>query len=395
MMADSILVCGAGTHREFGLRSLLGAGLRVGVVEDPANVDASSAHAWLRCSAAVALDSQTLDDLLDEKWGAVVCWGEFALDVLPQILQRSGLPGPMLNVRQVRSKPAMRKILTAAGFPQPRYRFCRSLREALEFQAEVGGVMIVKPPRFAGSAGVRLVSDPKQTELARTDINRLGGSGMVCEEHLEGPEYSCEVLIVNGEDSVVYGVTEKFVTTVPLFFEVGHAYPAFIEAPTRQQLIDCAINAARALGVSTASVHAELKVVNGLPYVIEIAGRLAGDEIPQLVHLSTGANPFVLEAEVMLGRRPSIAAPKPTSSVRAVSVCLDGLPGSIMDLSGVRRLIAECDRFDLREFRAFIPERAMVPDAQEGRVRIGQIVGMTSMDRAELADFIQDVCAAL
>ena len=40
---DSILICGAGTHREFGLKSLIETGYRVGVVERPANIDASGA----------------------------------------------------------------------------------------------------------------------------------------------------------------------------------------------------------------------------------------------------------------------------------------------------------------------------------------------------------------
>jgi biotin carboxylase len=393
---EAVLVCGAGTHREFGLGSLLKAGLRVGVIEDSANIDASPAHAWLRSSVADAIETPALQELLAQGWGAAVCWGEFAMDTLSQILEQSAISGPRLDVRQVRDKHVMRRLLTEAGFAQPRYRLCRNLDELLAAQTELGGHVVVKALDLAGSAGVRLADDPQEAMSAQAGIALLGRRSMLCEEYLDGPEYSCEVLMVAGQEPLVYGVTEKFVTPPPVFFELGHAFPAFVQPDVHEQLVECAIRAAHTLGVVTATVHIELKLVDGRPNVIEVAGRLGGDEIPRLVHIATGLNPFVLEARALLGHPVSdLPQPHPPPLERAVSICLDADPGAVVDFTGVRQLLSRTELFRVRGSRTFATQGTTVHEATEGRVRIGQLVGMTVMPRPELAAFIETITAAV
>jgi biotin carboxylase len=62
--------------------------------------------------------------------------------------------------------------------------------------------------------------------------------GVVIEEFVEGPEFSVEILVWNGEPRVL-AVTDKVTTGSPNFVETGHSQPTALCAAERDAVGAC------------------------------------------------------------------------------------------------------------------------------------------------------------
>jgi len=114
----------------------------------------------------------------------------------------------------------------------------------------------------------------------------------------------------------------------------------------------CAKAGVEALGLADTAFHAELKVTNRGPMIIEIGARLGGDRIAtHLTRISTGINLVKATLEVALGRVPDV---RPKSSKGAairyfesrhcgILEAVDGLE-EISAMQGLELLFAASER---------------------------------------------------
>ena len=107
------------------------------------------------------------------------------------------------------------------------------------------------------------------------------------QEYIQGEEYSVESLSMVDEISVI-GVTKKYLGDLPYFLETGHDFPAMLPAPLYSRIVKHVSMALKAVGFSWGAAHIELRVRDGIPYIIEINPRLAGGMIPKLVQEARG-----------------------------------------------------------------------------------------------------------
>lgn len=137
--------------------------------------------------------------------------------------------------------------------------------------------VIVKPRRGTGSIGVRLVESADR-------FPDLDGE-FICQQFIGGHEFSVESFSDAGGHQIL-GITRKFVSKPPYFLELGHVFPAGLDAQTSERIDDTVRRALDAVGYTFGPAHTEVKLHDGEVTVIEINARLAGGMIPRLMEKS-------------------------------------------------------------------------------------------------------------
>jgi biotin carboxylase len=152
---------------------------------------------------------------------------------------------------------------------------------------------------------------------------------ILVEELVVGPEFSVEALVHRGE-LVWSGVTAKITNedSGPYFTEIGHTSPANVPLPDSDALIAANAAVLKALRFDSGITHAEFRLRDGQPVLMEIAARLPGDAITMLWHLATGRPLEPAIVDLALGVRPDYPAPMR----RAVQRFVEHRPGRLADV---------------------------------------------------------------
>lgn len=201
-------------------------------------------------------------------------------------------------------KVAMRKRMKEAGVPIPEFHEIKSLQEFLSTAAIMPDRFILKPADNAASRGVILVDKNERTDLPElykycTQYSRSGEA--LVEEFMEGPEVSVESISIEGEPHIIT-ITDKMVTELPFFVELGHTEPSRLTSAQQEDIRKVASAAIRAIGMENGPTHTEIKVTSTGTKLVEIAARLGGDFITsRLVPLSTGVDMIECSFSMLLG----------------------------------------------------------------------------------------------
>lgn len=208
-------------------------------------------------------------------------------------------------------KNAMRQRLKAYDVPVPKFHICTTYEEFDRALSNFDDLCVVKPADNAASRGVRLFSSKcEETEkMAQYEYSKgYSRNGIILvEEYMTGPEVSVEGVIEN-EKLTIITITDKLVCDKPYFVELGHSEPSQLSEATQNELKKIVANAVEAIGIVNGVCHAELKVTNDGPKIVEIAARLGGDYITsRLVPLSTGVDMVGASVDVALHRPTDIS----------------------------------------------------------------------------------------
>lgn len=241
---------------------------------------------------------------------------EYFVPISAKISELLKLPGiDPQYVWNLRRKDLMRSLLNAANMQIPNYVLIKSLEELDEAIQTIGFPAVCKPIDAAGSVNVRRVTNRAELLDAATRIlsnnDILWGyklsNALLLEEYIPGKEYSIEGIVQAGQ-IIHCSITEKFVSDQIDFIEVGHVVNPPIDLQIKiciQQYIERVI---RLLRADNCPFHAEIRLnKNNEPILMEIAARLAGDKIGELINLSKNINYFDYVLASYLGE--SIALP--------------------------------------------------------------------------------------
>ncbi|KIE28840.1 hypothetical protein LK08_01580 [Streptomyces sp. MUSC 125] len=337
--ADLLLV-GVGTMG----RPYLDAAARLGV---PVRA-VESAAAWDNRPTALAERFYRVEGSRDESWvGAVAraaaerAPGGLIAFAEPHVLagaltqQRLGLPGPSLHAAVIsRNKALQRTTFAAYGIAQPEFRHVATLAEGADWLRDNLPV-VVKPLTLAGSEGVELVRDQAAAEEV---LARRGAEGPVLiEEAVQGPEYSWEALVRDGE-VLFENVTAKETTPPPYFVELAHRCGHQFDGEDAHHVHELTRGVLSAIGMRTGLVHLEFKVGTRGPALMEIAVRTPGDYLPDAIGLTYGFDLY----EVLLRLALDLPLPElPRQPVRhAATVFPTAAPGTIREIKGVAEVEA-------------------------------------------------------
>jgi biotin carboxylase len=270
--------------------------------------------------------------------GVIHICSEVSMAGLGLINRELGLHGPdPETVVRATNKEQMRRAFERGGAPSPRSVGAATEDQAVGAAVTIGGPMIVKPSRSSGSRGVSFLPAGSGVDAILSSYRRAlaesRDASAVIEQFIEGPEFSVEALVWNGRIEIL-AVTDKVTTGRPHFVEMGHSQPTRLDPTSAEAVRDAARRGIRALGLDWCAAHAEVKMAQDGPYLMEIGARLGGDFITtELVPRSTGIDMVACAIRLCLGEEPDM---RPARVPRGAAIrYLAPRPGIVTRVEGV------------------------------------------------------------
>jgi biotin carboxylase len=182
-----------------------------------------------------------------------------------------------------RDKYRMRQLCFARGIPGPTFRRFTTADNPEEIAATVTYPAVVKPLQRSGSQGVIRADDPAELLAALARLQpilegdgRPGPHPFLVEDYLPGMEVALEGLIDHGRLHVLALFDKPDPLEGPFFEETIYVTPSRLPPATQKAVAAATESAAGALGLRQGPIHAELRVNDQGPWLLEIAGRSIG-----------------------------------------------------------------------------------------------------------------------
>jgi biotin carboxylase len=200
-----------------------------------------------------------------------------------------GIPGnPPSAVEVCRNKLRQREVLDAAGVRVPAFFSFALTDDLAHVMPRVKFPCVVKPLSLAASQGVirannrdefkravnrirLLLTSPEVQVLREPAMDRL-----LVETYIPGREVAIEGLISEGSVRVLAIFDKPDALEGPYFEETIYVTPSRLPADVQVALEDCTVKTVRALGLTTGPLHAEFRVNDAGPWVLEAAPRPIG-----------------------------------------------------------------------------------------------------------------------
>ena len=195
-----------------------------------------------------------------------------------------------------RDKLLMRQMMSAGGAPCPIFRDFW-LRDDPEWIArQVSYPCVLKPRRLSGSRGVIRANNTEEFVAAFHRLKRLllsegykeEETSFLVEDFIPGFEVALEGLLTDGHLKVLALFDKPDPLDGPFFEETIYVTPSRISEETQQSIAQCVATAAASLGLYEGPVHAELRVNEQGPWMLEIAGRSIGGLCSTILEFGAG-----------------------------------------------------------------------------------------------------------
>jgi biotin carboxylase len=225
-----------------------------------------------------------------------------------------------------RDKYHMRTRFAAAGVPSPSFRLASFDEDPEALSQEVPYPCVIKPRRMSGSRGVIRADDPAGFVAAFRRVQRLvqaeGGMEVLVEDFIPGFEVALEGLLTDGRLQVLALFDKPDPLDGPFFEETIYVSPSRLAAESQQAIARCAEAAARSVGLRQGPVHAELRLNDSGPWMVELAGRSIGGLCSSILEFGAGMS---LE-ELILRHALHLELPDVSRTGGAVGVMMIPIP---------------------------------------------------------------------
>ncbi|HEV8586459.1 MAG TPA: ATP-grasp domain-containing protein [Methylomirabilota bacterium] len=202
-------------------------------------------------------------------------------------------------VAAARDKFQMRQCLAAAGVPVPRFRRIRLDENPVLAARGVEFPCVLKPLSLSASRGVIRANTTEHFVVAfkrigallrRDDVSVSGdaASYLLAEEYVPGLEVALEGLLVGGVLHVLALFDKPDPLEGPFFEETIYVTPSRLPEGVQDAIRATAAAACAALGLTEGPVHAELRVNDDGPWVLEVAARSIGGLCSRTLRFGTG-----------------------------------------------------------------------------------------------------------
>jgi len=202
-------------------------------------------------------------------------------------------------VAAARDKFQMRQCLAAAGLPVPRFRRIALGENPVLAARGVAFPCVLKPLSLSASRGVIRANTTEQFVVAfrriaallvRDDVAVTGDAAryLLAEEYVPGLEIALEGLLIGGTLHVLALFDKPDPLEGPFFEETIYVTPSRLPDRVQRALRATTAAACAALGLTEGPVHAELRVNDDGPWVLEVAARSIGGLCSRTLRFGTG-----------------------------------------------------------------------------------------------------------
>ena len=228
-----------------------------------------------------------------ERIARIVALDEFDMEVAALLREHLRVPGMGVTAaRGVRDKLAMRELAAAAGIPVPEFVAVVHHDTIRQFLTHTSAPWVLKPRMQASAIGIRKLYSGEELWPI---LEQLGDkqSHYVLERFVPGDVFHVDGIVIEGE--VVFADAHQYAQPP---FDTMHAGGIFAsrsiprgsaeDTALRARLTECV----RAVSIDDGVVHAEfIRSRDGSQfYFLEIAARVGGAHIAEMVEAATGVN---------------------------------------------------------------------------------------------------------
>jgi biotin carboxylase len=236
----------------------------------------------------------------DRPLAAVVGVDDATAPAAAAIAERLGLRASApAAVGATRDKYQMRQCLAAAGVRVPRFRRIPLDEPPLRAARGVEYPCVLKPLTLSASRGVIRANNADQfiaaferirALLQRDDVSVSGEAArhLLAEEYVPGLEVALEGLLTKGELHTLALFDKPDPLEGPFFEETIYVTPSRLPAGVQDTIRTTSAAACAALGLTEGPVHAELRLNDDGPWVLEVAARSIGGLCSRTLRFGTG-----------------------------------------------------------------------------------------------------------
>ncbi|MGD8642573.1 MAG: ATP-grasp domain-containing protein [Gammaproteobacteria bacterium] len=285
------------SNGEHSLVSVIASGLHIGF-DDPA----ATVEAIVQAAAR-------------QPYTAIMAADDLAVEIAARAAQRLGLPhNPPEAVHFTRWKHKARRVLKDAGLPVPDHRVLALQDIQPQTLPTINYPCVIKPLNLSASRGVIRVNNNDELISAAATLQDIVADlyedearhHVLLEQYIDGPEIALEGFLRNGRLLPIAVFDKPDLLQGPYFEETYYVTPSRHSPELINQAINIVEQACHVYGLQTGPIHAELRLHNNEPWIIEIAARTIGGECARLLEYASGFSLESLVIQYALGRDPDI-----------------------------------------------------------------------------------------
>ncbi len=276
------------------------------------------------------------------KLDALIPATDYASHITAKVAEKLNLKGiPYEAALKARNKDLANKSYEECGVPSAKYSKIKNYEEAVFSAETIGYPVVLKPTNAASSQNVFFISSQEELKEAMDKISNFKVTYMdfsvrdeyLIEEYLDGPEFSVEVFLDESKPAFAV-VTEKITSPLPYFVEIVHTLPTSVHLENKEEIINVALDALKAIGINNGPSHVEVKLTKKGPMIIEVNGRPGGDNISSdLLIEALGIDIFKATVDYYLDNPININISKEKSS--AIAYLLADREGIVSEVKGI------------------------------------------------------------
>jgi biotin carboxylase len=231
---------------------------------------------------------------------AIVAVDEDATVLAAKASEALGLPHNSPSaIAAAANKYRFRTVLAEAGLPSPGFIALSIEDDPAEVAHRVDYPCVLKPLALSASRGVIRADDPAGFAAAFHRIGKIlndayagapAGTAdrILVEDYIPGTEVALEGLLDRGQLSVLALFDKPDPLEGPFFEETIYVTPSRLPARAQQAVTAATARAVAALGLHHGPIHAELRIAEKGPAIIELAARSIGGLCSRVLHFGAG-----------------------------------------------------------------------------------------------------------
>jgi len=230
-----------------------------------------------------------------KKIACVLATDDSCVALCSRVAQYLGLPqnSPTAALLTQR-KDLAREALANAGCNTPSFQLIE-IASATAASLAIDYPVVVKPLALSASRGVIRVDNDAEYQAALQRIDAiLASSGqqgqardhLLVESYIDGAEYAVEGFVVDGQFRLLTIFDKPEPLTGPYFEETYYLTPSRLDEAGKAALIDEVERCCSAYGLEHGPVHAEARLTDSGPVLLELAARTIGGQCGQLIEFS-------------------------------------------------------------------------------------------------------------
>jgi biotin carboxylase len=299
----TVLFVGAGRFQLRAIEHARERGLRVVAVDgDPAapGLAAADVSETVDFSDVAAVTEVGRRHEVD---GVLTMSSDRAVPVVAAVAEDLGLPGIGREAAHLLThKVAMRRRLSDAGIPQPRFAAVRTLAEARTASETVGFPAVLKPADSSGQRGLFLLESGDELERhLHAALAESQSEEAILESFHAGLEVNTMLVARDGHVTLLTASDRHRPPGRGFGVALAHVFPSTVAGQPLEELEEAAIETVHALRLRNGIAYPQLLVSEDGVRLIEAAARIPGGQMDQLVKLGVGVDLLDIALKQALG----------------------------------------------------------------------------------------------